>query len=58
MNAMGKWKPAKTAPEKMIILTRQLDSLPMVMSREGKLWFWEPEHICSSVIPTGWKPRK
>jgi len=61
------WQPEETAPEGVTVQTCQdvfgalsgsggIRSAPMVMSRLGALWFWEPEHWPASVVPTHWRP--
>lgn len=51
---MSDWQSIETAPERKVISVRQHNSEPMKMSREGDHWFWEPEHVPSSVTPTHW----
>jgi hypothetical protein len=64
---MSEWQPEDTAPENVVVQTCQdvfgaiagksrVQPSPMVMSRQGGLWFWEPEHWAASVVPTHWRP--
>lgn len=57
---IGDWLPEETAPQNEIVETCQMMEgyvpAPMLMSVDGNLWHWEPDHFASSVIPTHWRP--
>lgn len=57
------WMREETAPEGETVMTCQyLGSpalgvpVPMFMQKRNDVWYWMPDGIPSSVVPTHWQP--
>lgn len=61
-NIENTFQPVSTMPEGVDCWCIQETSLgspaPFLMSREGDVFFWEPEGYPATVVPTHWAPHE